>query len=688
MAGWLGISGTAGTVATVSVGAVVVAGGVAGVVLFNGGAFTSQSAKTSADAVALPVPEPVPEPLPEPLPEPVSNTEPAPGSDDPVAAAEASEGDTEPPATAEPETAGPTPPSFDIVSVDAQGNAVMAGRAEPRSVVAVLIDGEEAHRAQTDAGGSFAAIFAVPVVDTPQIVSLMMEVPGREAVGSQESVILAPPPARLAEPGAGPNPVDSEIADAPDRPTGLPDAVATPAPPVALTPEIPAPVPTERPALARSDLAALAPSQPQPDAAVEVPDQPLQDPAASALDGAALPPDPVPDSTAAAFAEATDPSGEVETPVFVASGEPATAAPDATDAASAGSAAPAATPTREAPPTALAAAPGLAPGVDARDVRVAGLDTEPSVDIPVATLPPEAASAPEIAENEVSGTSPPAVLQSGSPGLQDPVAVNAATQSRGVTDLPEAEIPPIPEPAQVAVVAAPSALPDVTEAIPPTEVALGGTPNLTMPSSDAAERPSVDSGVTIPRPNLPATPRAPTVLLADDTGLRVLEPVGAAPNVAESVVIDTITYDPDGGVALGGRGAGSGFVRIYIDNQPIKTTRIGVDGQWRTPLPEVDTGVYTLRIDELAEDGAVVSRVETPFQREEPARVAALDTRSGGTRPGLGVVTVQPGNTLWGLATDSYGDGMLYVRLFRANRDRIRNPDLIYPGQIFSIPEG
>ena len=49
-------------------------------------------------------------------------------------------------------------------------------------------------------------------------------------------------------------------------------------------------------------------------------------------------------------------------------------------------------------------------------------------------------------------------------------------------------------------------------------------------------------------------------------------------------------------------------------------------------------------------------------------------------------VTVQPGFTLWGIARDTFGDGILYVQVYEANRDKIRNPDLIYPGQVFAIP--
>ena len=49
-------------------------------------------------------------------------------------------------------------------------------------------------------------------------------------------------------------------------------------------------------------------------------------------------------------------------------------------------------------------------------------------------------------------------------------------------------------------------------------------------------------------------------------------------------------------------------------------------------------------------------------------------------------VTVQPGYTLWYIAKQNFGDGVLYVQVFAANRDKIRDPDLIYPGQIFTIP--
>jgi nucleoid-associated protein YgaU len=159
-----------------------------------------------------------------------------------------------------------------------------------------------------------------------------------------------------------------------------------------------------------------------------------------------------------------------------------------------------------------------------------------------------------------------------------------------------------------------------------------------------------------------------------------------APEVTDNVAVDAITYDATGEVFLSGRATGAGSVRVYLDNAPVLTTEIE-GGQWRTRLPDVDTGVYTLRVDELAEDGTVTSRVETPFQREPVQMILALAEVEEDLSTPVRLVTVQPGNTLWGISRRSYGEGTLYVRVFEANRARIRDPDLIYPGQVFTVPD-
>jgi nucleoid-associated protein YgaU len=49
--------------------------------------------------------------------------------------------------------------------------------------------------------------------------------------------------------------------------------------------------------------------------------------------------------------------------------------------------------------------------------------------------------------------------------------------------------------------------------------------------------------------------------------------------------------------------------------------------------------------------------------------------------------TVVKGDTLSGIAKQFYGDASKWRRIYEANRDVIKNPDLIKPGQVFKVPE-
>ena len=47
---------------------------------------------------------------------------------------------------------------------------------------------------------------------------------------------------------------------------------------------------------------------------------------------------------------------------------------------------------------------------------------------------------------------------------------------------------------------------------------------------------------------------------------------------------------------------------------------------------------------------------------------------------------VLPGQTLWGLAEKYYGNGLLWRRIYLANKEKIKNPNLIHPLQRLMIP--
>ncbi|MGJ8622225.1 MAG: LysM peptidoglycan-binding domain-containing protein [Yoonia sp.] len=249
-------------------------------------------------------------------------------------------------------------------------------------------------------------------------------------------------------------------------------------------------------------------------------------------------------------------------------------------------------------------------------------------------------------------------------------------------------VAPIAPPVVIAVAPEPEAIevPEVasTEEIAPAEETADIDDVLgTLDAVDVAE--AVPAPAPIAAAPVPALPQTPTVLEADADGVRVVQGGGGDP---DNIALDAITYDPSGEVQLSGRAVGDGAVQIYIDNESVVTSEVTQGGDWQIELPQLETGVYTLRIDEVDGEGDVVSRIETPFKREEPADVAAVlaeETAQEGFE--VAVRTVQPGATLWAIAEENLGAGILYVEVFEANSDLIRDPDLIYPGQIFRIPD-
>lgn len=169
--------------------------------------------------------------------------------------------------------------------------------------------------------------------------------------------------------------------------------------------------------------------------------------------------------------------------------------------------------------------------------------------------------------------------------------------------------------------------------------------------------------------------------------VRVVDP---QPVVVDNLRIDAISYTAEGEVAISGRAPREGgSLRLYLDNRPVAQVSAGV-GAWVADLPDVAAGTYTLRVDELDVQGRIVERVELPIRREAPEIVMAAFTLSQeqvNDHVPARIVTIQPGNTLWAIARERYGDGNRYVQIFEANRATIRNPDLIFPGQIFDLPE-
>lgn len=147
---------------------------------------------------------------------------------------------------------------------------------------------------------------------------------------------------------------------------------------------------------------------------------------------------------------------------------------------------------------------------------------------------------------------------------------------------------------------------------------------------------------------------------------------------AKGLSLDLVNYDLLGKIDFAGQGQPGARISAYLDNRLIGLATVKADGTWRlVPRETIVPGLYTLRLDQIDAAGVVISRLETPFSMADFENPAS----------GEGLVVVQPGNSLWRIARRLYGEGVQYSLIYQANTDQIRDPDLIYPGQIFLVPD-
>ena len=175
----------------------------------------------------------------------------------------------------------------------------------------------------------------------------------------------------------------------------------------------------------------------------------------------------------------------------------------------------------------------------------------------------------------------------------------------------------------------------------------------------------------------------------DTTPLVVLGRPGEASRVIQSpfdqvamgsLALETVDYDESGSVIFSGRAEPGARVRVLANDEVVGTTTTGDDGRWSVEAgANFSPGVYDLQVDQIdPETGQVTAVIALPFERATPE--AALRARDAGR------VVVQPGNSLWRIARRLYGEGIQYTVIYQANQDQIRDPDLIYPGQVFDAP--
>jgi len=143
---------------------------------------------------------------------------------------------------------------------------------------------------------------------------------------------------------------------------------------------------------------------------------------------------------------------------------------------------------------------------------------------------------------------------------------------------------------------------------------------------------------------------------------------------AGALSISGVRYDRSDRLAVAGKAPAKSRIQVYLDDKLIGRTRTDAEGHWHiAPKSELSGGEHHIRADQIGDDGKVAARAEITFS-------------PSGAMPTEGKIVVEPGNSLWRIARHVYGSGVEYMSIFQANKDQIRDPNLIYPGQVIEIP--
>ena len=180
------------------------------------------------------------------------------------------------------------------------------------------------------------------------------------------------------------------------------------------------------------------------------------------------------------------------------------------------------------------------------------------------------------------------------------------------------------------------------------------------------------------------------------------------------VAIASAELENGNGFYVTGKARGGAQVHVYLNDAHIADVVASPDGGWSVRVKKGLTGGhYVVRADGGGSDGRVLSRAEVPFDvpvamaaatPPAPAVVAsAAPAADGATAPGIaGAATtsgaaavvdsiatarVTVGDNLWNISRFRLGDGKRYTQIYAANVGQIRNPDLIFPGQVFVVPQ-
>lgn len=237
----------------------------------------------------------------------------------------------------------------------------------------------------------------------------------------------------------------------------------------------------------------------------------------------------------------------------------------------------------------------------------------------------------------------------------------------------------------------------------PVETAQATTTE-TAPAAPKAAPAATDATPAAPAPADAAPAATAEVTVGGEVKAPAAEAAPAA-TAAEAVVIEAVEIE-NGKIFVAGSAKGVATVRIYANDEALGDAKPGEGDRFLGEFQkELAAGDYIIKAEGLATDGAtVITSTSVPFQRQAdaaaettapaadtaaPAATANADASApAATEPVKPkAVIIRRGDTLWQISRRVYGRGVRYSTIYLANQDAITNPNRIFPGQVFKVPE-
>ena len=151
-----------------------------------------------------------------------------------------------------------------------------------------------------------------------------------------------------------------------------------------------------------------------------------------------------------------------------------------------------------------------------------------------------------------------------------------------------------------------------------------------------------------------------------------------AAELTPAVAPRSLSWKDNGDLVVAGVSRGGARVTATAADKAFGEAAVGDDGAWQIAgRVDISKPRRIMRFTLQDGDGQTIASYRLP--------VASRDLSQG--MDGSKMVIVQQGDALWRIAYQSYGEGIKYVDIVRRNAAAINDPDLIFPNQIFAIPE-